>query len=551
MSLSTPTGTAPKGIINQASESVGEHLTTSQDPAAVDDLMVGEQNDQNNRTTTAPSLGVASLNERHLTPNYAAISRKRKKLVAGAPMKTTKMSRKKHVLGVVDEEHTSMGEGVVVVLEPDQTQSMEYLNFIDTNFNREQPSHVSLAFAAQSSVSTLDDNVTPWETTDAQAWQQQPPAVSQQQRRKGGSIQIPSQDQLPAARVGPVHPLQPPHLASILALQQARRIAAEQQYLAANNPLAILNPPYQQHLINDAPTIMQDFLPIRPVVGIPIPTTSPWWSTRTGSPRTRQGLSVPLPPPLPGFPGTAETVFHHLMNFVTAGNILQQQGAGRLLVLPQPHREHIASTVPLQIPCFTIHVAGDLGVATCAPSGASSRETMLTDRPTYTMESVGPNVPISLPTILVQPADEDILSPYQILLRQQIEVFSATSDDADTHARGRNKPIMTGQVGIRCRHCSCIIPMRRKKGAVYFPFALVGLYQAAQNMGQSHFNQNSICSEMPQDVRDEFVDGGVVCKSGMGSGKIYWARSATSIGLVDTTDHGIRFIRDLVASNSD
>jgi hypothetical protein len=63
----------PKGIINQASESVGEHLTISQHLAALDDLMLGEQNDQNNRTIIAPSIGVASLNERHLVPNYTAI----------------------------------------------------------------------------------------------------------------------------------------------------------------------------------------------------------------------------------------------------------------------------------------------------------------------------------------------------------------------------------------------------------------------------------------------------------------------------------------------
>jgi hypothetical protein len=538
MSLSTPTATVPKGIITQASECV----------AAVDDDILGEQHDETKNGITTAHGAVAAMKEHNLTPNYAATSRKRQKLVTGACMKTTKMSRKRHVLGsVMNEEGTALGDAVVVV-EPDQTQSMEYLNFIDTNFNRQQPSHISLAFAAQqSSVSTLDDNFTPWATTDAQDWQPRPHGVFQQQRWKGGSIQIPSQDQLPAARVGPVHPLQPPHLASILALQQARRIAADQQYLVANNPLAVLNTPYQ-HLINDSPPLtMHELLSLRPGVGIPGPAFPPWWSLAIGSPCSMQGLSLPLTPPLTGFPATPETVYHNLMNFVTAGTMLQQQGAGRSpLVLPQPHREHVASTVPLQLPCFTIHVAGDSGAdIPSGSSGAASKETVLTDRPTYTMESIGPDVPISLPTMLFQPADEDILSPYQILLRQQIEVFSATSDDADTHARGRNKPIMTGQVGIRCRHCSCIIPNRRKKGAVYFPFALVGLYQAAQNMGQSHFNQHSICSEMPQEVKNEFVDG-VVCKSGMGSGKIYWARSATSIGLVDTADHGIRFIRDLV-----
>lgn len=86
-------------------------------------------------------------------------------------------------------------------------------------------------------------------------------------------------------------------------------------------------------------------------------------------------------------------------------------------------------------------------------------------------------IPLSLPS------DENNLSEYQCLLRAQIDLFAATPSDIDGNAQGRNKPIVLGQVGIRCRHCHMNpSTTRRARGAVYFPAKLSGLYQAAQNM---------------------------------------------------------------------
>jgi hypothetical protein len=86
-------------------------------------------------------------------------------------------------------------------------------------------------------------------------------------------------------------------------------------------------------------------------------------------------------------------------------------------------------------------------------------------------------VPLSLPS------DDNNLSEYQCLLRAQIDLFAATPVDIDGNAQGRNKPIVLGQVGIRCRHCHANpSTSRRARGAVYFPAKLSGLYQAAQNM---------------------------------------------------------------------
>lgn len=165
-------------------------------------------------------------------------------------------------------------------------------------------------------------------------------------------------------------------------------------------------------------------------------------------------------------------------------------------------------------------------------------------RESLTVEAIGPDVPPALPFVLFLQDDETKLSAYQILLRSQIEFFSATSDDLATHARGRNKPITLGQVGIRCKHCKILAANRRNKGSVYFPFSLVGLYQAAQNMGSSHFHGQS-CSEMDDALKQQFVEV-LACKSTVGSGKQYWAKAAKKLGLMDT-EEGIRFVRDLIA----
>lgn len=65
--------------------------------------------------------------------------------------------------------------------------------------------------------------------------------------------------------------------------------------------------------------------------------------------------------------------------------------------------------------------------------------------------------------------DAKSLSHYQCLVRKQIEIFEATSVDACTNAQGRNRPILPGQIGIRCRHCYKIPLKQRKTGSVYYP----------------------------------------------------------------------------------
>jgi hypothetical protein len=161
-------------------------------------------------------------------------------------------------------------------------------------------------------------------------------------------------------------------------------------------------------------------------------------------------------------------------------------------------------------------------------------------------QSLGTGIPTNLPVSLSLPEDSQVLSELQVYIRQQIEVFRASEEDTLTHKRGRNKPITVGQVGIRCRHCAHLPIRHRQVGSTYFPSSLMGIYQVAQNMAKFHL-QTGVCSEIPVNTQRR-LDALIAVKKASvtsGVGRRYWAESAKSIGLVDTEESGIRFIRDL------
>jgi hypothetical protein len=143
-----------------------------------------------------------------------------------------------------------------------------------------------------------------------------------------------------------------------------------------------------------------------------------------------------------------------------------------------------------------------------------------------------------VPRPLAHVNDHLVLSQHQIFLRQQIEVFCATEADINVRARGRNKRITVGQVGIRCRYCAHL-PCRQK-GSLYYPSSTLGLYQAAQNMSTTHM-QCGLCVAMPDEVKKQFAD--LIPTKTLGSlrGRSYWSNSAKEMGLVDTVDQGIRY----------
>ena len=347
-----------------------------------------------------------------------------------------------------------------------------------------------------------------------------------------------------AASVGPVHPFQPPELASLLALQQATRLAAAGQLMSSHPQLMSSHP----QLMSSHPLAGQLFLQhllgasagITPNMSMPNyggPMYPPWAGMHNGAPGVHNGAPGLPPfalqgPPLPAMAFKTDGTALHVGQTQMPGTINDQTTTTMTATA--------GSMTPSPAPLYPGINGGAVGERASVSSSSSLQQS-------YTADSIGPQVPESLPAVLALPEDDTKLSSYQILLRNQVEAFSASVDDLATHARGRNKPITLGQVGIRCRHCKYSSLSQRKKGSVYFPFSLLGLYQAAQNMGSAHFHGES-CHEMSTELKEKFLES-IACKSTVGSGKQYWAKSAGKLGLVDT-DHGIRFIRDLVVASS-
>jgi hypothetical protein len=141
------------------------------------------------------------------------------------------------------------------------------------------------------------------------------------------------------------------------------------------------------------------------------------------------------------------------------------------------------------------------------------------------------------PITLYMSCDEESLSEYQCLVRRQVDLFEARREEVDSNAKGRNKPIVLGQVGIRCRHCSMLPPKHRTRGAMYYPAKLNGLYQAAQSMASGHLCYH--CQHIPDEIRQDLL---VLRerKSSAGGGKKYWADGVRVLGVYEDED-GLRF----------
>ena len=143
--------------------------------------------------------------------------------------------------------------------------------------------------------------------------------------------------------------------------------------------------------------------------------------------------------------------------------------------------------------------------------------------------------------------DEIELSPYQCLARKQIEIFEQPDSEEirQEHTQGRNRPVIPGQVGIRCRHCGTAAKKFRSRGSILFPSTLLGIYQTAQNMINTHFLRT--CKLIPKEVRQDLIDirstekGRQTCKSAYGGGRQYWADSCQVLGVVDTPERRLVF----------
>jgi hypothetical protein len=141
-----------------------------------------------------------------------------------------------------------------------------------------------------------------------------------------------------------------------------------------------------------------------------------------------------------------------------------------------------------------------------------------------------PPQPIRAGIVLAMACDVEQLSDYQVLVRQQLELFEAAQEDVESNTQGRKKPVALGQVGLRCRHCAPYPLRARGRGAVYYPAKLYGIYQAAQNMAGSHLCQS--CQHIPLSLKNELKKLRERRDNASG-GKQYWADGCRALGLYE------------------
>ena len=197
---------------------------------------------------------------------------------------------------------------------------------------------------------------------------------------------------------------------------------------------------------------------------------------------------------------------------------------------------------------FQEHRARQVSVSSSTPSmSTSSSSTTAAITPRTTLGLMG-----RAPVCLYLSCNVDSLSQYQCEIRKNIELFEAIQCDVDSNAKGRNKPIVLGQVGIRCKYCSLVAPSERESGAMYYPTTLEGIYQASQIMANTHILEK--CTHIPTSTRQELCElkrnnankkkknvVGGSSSSSSSAGKQYWADTANALGVYEAKDGCLRF----------
>jgi hypothetical protein len=136
----------------------------------------------------------------------------------------------------------------------------------------------------------------------------------------------------------------------------------------------------------------------------------------------------------------------------------------------------------------------------------------------------------TFPFVLYSEDDDEYLTPYQCLLRKQLELFVADPEDVRCSSQqGRTTSIQVGQVGLRCRHCEGGLASRTK-GAVYYSHSIDGIYQIGQNIGKVHLAER--CYRIPDDVRRHLIEMRKDSRRAS-SGKAYWADRIRAIGVYE------------------
>ncbi len=148
-----------------------------------------------------------------------------------------------------------------------------------------------------------------------------------------------------------------------------------------------------------------------------------------------------------------------------------------------------------------------------------------------------PNGPMGVILLLAMPQDRHCLSETLCIVRNNIEVFTATEVDINAPAPGRKRPIQVGQVGLRCVYCRMCPQRDRVKRATCFPSSMKRIYRAVIDMKLDHFKN---CPYVPGGLKGRLdqLQAGSTRSTGMTVQ--YFVKSAKELGMTDNVvDDGV------------
>ena len=147
-----------------------------------------------------------------------------------------------------------------------------------------------------------------------------------------------------------------------------------------------------------------------------------------------------------------------------------------------------------------------------------------------------PNAHIPLILLLAMPQDRHCLSETLCIVRNNVEVFTATESDINAPAPGRKRPIQVGQVGLRCVYCRMCHQRDRVKRATCFPSSMKRIYRAVIDMKLDHFKN---CPYVPTGLKARLdqLQAGSTRSTGMTVQ--YFVKSAKELGMTDNVEDGV------------
>ncbi|KAL7512297.1 hypothetical protein ACHAXN_009234 [Cyclotella atomus] len=140
-----------------------------------------------------------------------------------------------------------------------------------------------------------------------------------------------------------------------------------------------------------------------------------------------------------------------------------------------------------------------------------------------------PHSSIGLILLLAMPNDRHCLSETLCIIRNNVEVFTATAADISAPAPGRKRPVQVGQVGLRCVYCRMCTNDRVKR-AMCFPSSTKRIYRALIDMKLDHFPS---CPYIPQGLKARLEELSANSSRSTGMTVQYFVKSAKELGMVD------------------